>query len=57
MEEPEKVTKETEDEESDVEGHKALKRDDSPTIEREKVIRADDDDDGPDVEAHKIVKA
>ena len=34
-------------------GTRSQKRDDSPTVEREKVIRADDDDDGPDVEAHK----
>ena len=57
MEEREKVQKATEGEEPDVEAHKVLKgRDDAPTIEREKVIRADDDDDGPDVEAHKLLK-
>jgi hypothetical protein len=34
-EEREKKPKATEDEEPDVEGHKKIKRDDSPTIERE----------------------
>ena len=31
----------------------AKKLDDSPTVERESVTRADEDDDEPDVEAHR----
>jgi hypothetical protein len=36
--------------EVDVEGHKMPRRDDAPTIEREKLPRAGDDE--PDVEGH-----
>ena len=47
MEEPEKVTKETEDEEPDVEGHRSHKRDDAPTVEREKPRPSGDETTSP----------
>jgi hypothetical protein len=40
-------------EEPDVEGHRAVRRDDAPTVEREAAAIAADDDE-PDVEGHKM---
>jgi hypothetical protein len=49
----EKAQKATED--TDVEGHVKPKRDDTPTVERERLPHADEDDE-PDVEGHVKLK-